>query len=191
MKKNKMLRIATALLVAVILTTCVISGTFAKYTSEKTVEASARVASWNFTVNDKNIAKETFQFDLFKTVNDEDGSAENEVAKTEESIIAPGTSGKFALKLKNASEVAAEYTVEFTVTKSDETLPIQFSVDGNTWTNDLADVTATSLAMNAEAEITVQWKWAFEGNDTTDTALGSEGTASVTVSAKVTATQVN
>ena len=48
MRKNKFMRAASGLLVAVLLTTCVISGTFAKYTSTSTGTDSARVARWGF-----------------------------------------------------------------------------------------------------------------------------------------------
>ena len=46
MKRNKMMRIASVLLVAVLLSTCVISGTFAKYTTSNSATDSARVAKW-------------------------------------------------------------------------------------------------------------------------------------------------
>ncbi len=65
MKKNTMMRIASVLLVAVVLTTCAISGTFAKYTSEKEVSDSATVAKWSFEVNDADIASNAFTFNLF------------------------------------------------------------------------------------------------------------------------------
>ena len=51
MKKNVMMRVASALLVAVLMTTCAISGTFAKYTSSKTDSDSARVAVWGLGYN--------------------------------------------------------------------------------------------------------------------------------------------
>ena len=45
MKKNKAMRLASALMVLTLLTTCVISSTFAKYTTSANGEDSARVAS--------------------------------------------------------------------------------------------------------------------------------------------------
>jgi len=51
MKKNVMMRVASALLVAVLMTTCAISGTFAKYTTSKTDSDSARVAKWGVSVD--------------------------------------------------------------------------------------------------------------------------------------------
>lgn len=50
MKKNKMMRIASVLLVAVILTTCAISGTFAKYVTKDSASDTARVAKFGVTV---------------------------------------------------------------------------------------------------------------------------------------------
>lgn len=50
MKKNKMMRAASALLIAVLLTTCAVSGTFAKYTTSETGSDTARVAKWGVEV---------------------------------------------------------------------------------------------------------------------------------------------
>lgn len=46
MKKNKFMRLASGLLVGTLLTTCAISGTFAKYTTQDAAQDSARVAKW-------------------------------------------------------------------------------------------------------------------------------------------------
>ena len=48
MKKNNAMRLASVLLVLTLLTTCVISGTFAKYTTSTTGGDKARVAYWGF-----------------------------------------------------------------------------------------------------------------------------------------------
>lgn len=50
MKKNRMMRLASVLLVAVLLTTCAISGTFAKYVTEASATDSARVAKFGVVV---------------------------------------------------------------------------------------------------------------------------------------------
>ena len=50
MKKNRMMRLASGLLVAVLATTSVISGTYAKYVTSDGAEDSARVAKWGVTV---------------------------------------------------------------------------------------------------------------------------------------------
>lgn len=51
MKKNKTLRIASVLLIAVLLTTCIISGTFAKYVTSGEAEDQARVAKFGVVVD--------------------------------------------------------------------------------------------------------------------------------------------
>ena len=209
MKKNKMMRIASVLLVAVLLSTSVISGTFAKYTSEKSDSDTARVAQWNIKLNDATMtANSVFDFDLFKTiVSDEDDSNEDDSNETDvkegttdEAIIAPGTKGAFTIHLVNASEVTAQYAIDYIVTKSDDRIPVKFSVDnGEHWTDNLADIVAsesTKLAMpndgdTDEASITIQWKWDFNGDNTVDTSLGLDGTATIQVTAKVTVEQVN
>ena len=50
MRKNKMMRLASGLLVAVLLTTCTISGTFAKYVTSAKADSSARVAKFGVEV---------------------------------------------------------------------------------------------------------------------------------------------
>lgn len=47
-KKNIFLRIASGMAVAALLSTCVVSTTFAKYTTSTKAEDSARVAYWGF-----------------------------------------------------------------------------------------------------------------------------------------------
>lgn len=119
MKKNKMMRLASALLVLVLLTTCAISGTFAKYTSSNTGTDSARVAYWGWTPAELSI-------DMF------DGEYTNVDSSNEDNVVAPGTSKTttfaFAYTPKGdevnaltagaiaAPEVAYDFTVDATIT---------------------------------------------------------------------------
>ena len=196
-RSSMMVRLVAVLAVAMMFTMCFVGGTFAKYTSSGTGTDSATVAKWSFKVGETDIATtETFTFDLFKTIKDTNGTDdETDMNPVDGSIIAPGTQGSFDLVLTNASQVTAQYAIDYTVTNTSN-IPVKFSVDnGTTWTNDLADVAAsdsTKLAANTgTTTIKVQWKWDFEGNDTTDTTLGTAGTATLTVAAVVTATQVD
>ena len=50
MKKNRMMRLASILLVATLMSTCTISGTFAKYVTTASGSDTARVAKWGVTV---------------------------------------------------------------------------------------------------------------------------------------------
>ena len=197
-----MVRLVAVLAVTMMFTMCLVGGTFAKYTSSATGNDNANVAKWSFKVGETDIAtRDTFTFDLFQTITDSDlTSAETDIAPADGSIIAPGTSGKFSIAIQNLSEVNATYAIDYTVTNTGN-IPVQFSVDGGAhWTNDLADVAAsdsTKLAANSgTTTITVQWRWRFEADNVTegdnaDTTLGKDGTATLEVSAKVTATQVD
>ena len=119
MKKNRMMRVASALLVAVLLTTCVISGTFAKYVTEAEAGDSARVAKWGVTV--------TASGSLFETQYANDGTVEkdkdgNDISYTvvssssTDDVVAPGTaSGNgLAFSITGTPEVAVN--VDFDIT---------------------------------------------------------------------------
>ena len=201
MKKNTMMRVASALLVAVLLTTCAISGTFAKYTSESTAIDTARVAKWNFTVgSDVITTSDTFTFDLFTTAYTED-NVDKDGLENNAVVIAPGTTGNATVTLTNASEVNATYTVAFDATENN--VPLQWSTNGTNWVNDISDLditTATAINMGGTANIQIYWKWAFETDtvvgadqsDVKDTALGTADTlAEVEFEATVVVTQVD
>ena len=197
-KSSMMVRLVAVLAVTMMFTMCFVGGTFAKYTSSATGTDSATVAKWSFKVGETDIAtSDTFTFDLFKTVKDTGGADEADINPADGSIIAPGTQGSFDLILKNESQVNATYAIDYTVTNTGN-IPVEFSVDnGTTWKTTLDDVEATTLASGATAPtITVQWRWRFEADNVTegdnaDTTLGKDGTATLEVSAKVTATQVD
>ena len=198
-RSSMMVRLVAALAVTMMFTMCLVGGTFAKYTSSGTGTDTATVAKWSFKVGEKDIAtNDTFTFDLFKTIKDSNGNDnETDISPDDGTIIAPGTQGSFNLVLTNASQVTAQYAIDYTVTNTSH-IPVQFSVDnGATWTDELVDVSATNIAhTNGTATINVQWRWKFEADNVTegdnvDTTLGKDGTATLEVSAKVTATQVD
>ena len=110
MRKNKMMRAASGLLVATLLTTSVISGTFAKYTTSGKADDTARVAKWGVTViaNGGTFAK--------KYDTDENATV---VSSTEEKVVAPGTKGELAnATITGTPEVAVhvDYTPTLTLT---------------------------------------------------------------------------
>ena len=181
-KKNKTLTLTLVLLLLVMVTLGTLGGTFAKYTSSAEGTDSARVAKWSFNVNETDITKsQTYTINLFSDTYTN--------VKGAEKVVAPGTTGKFDLVLTNNAEVTAKFGIEFTVT-NEKNIPIEFSIDGNTWDENLAAIADEELAFNGGTQtVTVQWRWATETNEK-DTALGVEGNAEITVVAKVTAEQV-
>lgn len=210
MKKNKIMRLASGLLVVAMMTTCAISGTFAKYISTTSGNDTATVAKWSFEVNDTEIAvtgtAQAVDFKLFETINDTGNNADEIDVK--DNKIAPGTSGSFALKLENTSEVNAKYTITLDESNSSD-IPLQYSLDGATWKDSIAELTTTGLTEQAidmetgSATHTVYWRWVYEGTtegahanqtDTTDVALGVAAqnmAPTVTISASVSAWQVD
>ena len=204
MKKNRMMRLASILLVCVLLTTSVISGTFAKYISTTEGEDVARVAKWDIqlAVGEDDAAQMPFEDDV--TVNLFSTAYDNVESANDDKVIAPGTTGRFGFSIQNKSEVTAEYEIIYTLENEDD-IPIEFSIDGgNNWTTELNNVTFadTELAIGSEAvEVEILWRWAFEGADSanftstqtdeTDTELGLAGEATVTVGIAITAQQVD
>ena len=195
-RSSMMVRLVAVLAVTMMFTMCFVGGTFAKYTSSATGTNSTTVAKWDIRVNGANITtSDTFNFDLFNTVNDtKDGNTEWDMIPNNGDIIAPGTRGSFDIVIKNDSEVNATYAIDYTVTNNDH-IPVKFSVDGTNWFDDInyLDVRSVAINMGATATVTVQWMWEFErtDGDTQDTTLGSAATATLTVAAAVTATQVD
>ena len=206
MKKNKMMRIASALLVAVLLSTCAISGTFAKYTSTATVKATATVAKWDIEVEGTDIAvasAPTINFELAETWTDYNGTAETEVSNK---LLAPGTKGSFNFAITNSSEVAAAYSIALTETLTnlptgfeESKFPVEYSINGTDgWTADINTLSISgNLAIGGSATVTVYWRWQFlETTDANniDTALGIQAQTAaptVTVNAAITVAQVD
>lgn len=217
MKKNKLMRMASALLVATLLTTSMIAGTFAKYTTSTTGNDQARVAYWGFN-QDANTTIDLFDA-TYDNVKSEDGK----------NVIAPGTAktSTFAFGYdtnKNATvskpEVAYDFKVEVSETGSHTQLDANNSFK---WTlkkgnetektyNTVAELTDAIKALSgdstgtkryeagqlpdaftdADEVYTVGWKWDFEGQDAKDTALGNAITLEdVNLTITITATQVD
>lgn len=141
MKKNRMLRMASALLVLTLLTTCIIGGTFAKYTTSGAATDTARVAKWGVEVKCTGNAFAT-EYDTDNT------NVKGTIAKSVvtaagtgadgKKLVAPGTSGKlFESSITGTPEVAVkvETSVEFTlngwtINGSEEYCPIVISING-------------------------------------------------------------
>ena len=107
MKKNKMMRLAAFLLVAVLVSTSGVSGTYAKYVTEGSGTDSARVAKWGVTVtaNGSTFAKEYKKDDAVFTET-------NSVISTD-NVVAPGTKGDMAsMVLAGTPEVAVRVSYE-------------------------------------------------------------------------------
>ena len=110
MKKNNMMRVASALLVAVLLTTCAISGTFAKYVTSGTASDFARVAKFGVTVEGKASADNNMFTKTYTTTDAWTGDDGVSVEATVD-VVAPGTNGTLT-----AFDVAGTPEVDVAIT---------------------------------------------------------------------------
>ena len=221
MRKNKMMRLASALLVAVLLTTCAISGTFAKYVTAGSTNDTARVAKWGVTITGETGATNQLFAQEYAT---DDGVYTGAVSvAASENVVAPGTTGTLSkFDIAGTPEVAVRvtYTADLVLSGwkllDDSTYcPVKFTVNGNVYQiaagTPLADLEAaveaaivsatkdyapgTDLSV-VENDLTVSWEWPFEsGNDSADTYLGNQaaiGSAStITLNITCTITQID
>ena len=138
MKKNKMMRAASALLVAVLLTTCTISGTFAKYVTSDDAQDSARVAKWGVEVT---ATSDTMFKKEYKNTSSTVTVKTDATAYGDNNLVAPGTNGSITdVVLKGKPEVAVSVDYVATVTLTGWTIntnedycPIIFTLEDETY----------------------------------------------------------
>ena len=194
MKKNVMMRLACFLLVAVLISTSAISGTYAKYVTKGEGADAARVAKFGVTVE----AKTTMFAKEYKT---DDTTYKGELSvesSTKDNVLAPGTTGKMVdLAVVGEPEVATRitYTPEVElgnnwIDKLDTTkfyCPLKVTVKTNVETKTLCGLdydSADEFESAIEAlivaakmdyapnedlatindDLTISWEWPFEGS---------------------------
>lgn len=121
MKKNIMMRLASGLLVAVLLTTCAISGTFAKYVTANTAADSARVAKWGVEVAaNGQLFKTEYGADTDAT--DSDGEKIALTVKSSatpaDNLVAPGTRNDDGINFGVTGTPEVAVNVKVTATKT-------------------------------------------------------------------------
>ena len=170
MRKNKMMRTASGLLVATLLTTSVISGTFAKYTTTASGEDSARVAKFGVEIT----ANGSMFADDYVT---DDSHVSGTITKSVitsgaagDAVVAPGTKGDLVnATIKGKPEVAVRVAYEPTLTltgwkaeDNTEYCPIVFTVGTETYgLTGMKDATGATVT-NASTTI-AELKTAVEG----------------------------
>ncbi len=120
MRKNKTMRFASMLLVLTLLSTSVISGTFAKYVTSGSATDSARVAKWGVEVTSVDSTGNGLFAKTYTATGATDDTITNSVSSsTEDKLVAPGTSGTLTnVTVKGTPEVAVKvsYDAELTLT---------------------------------------------------------------------------
>lgn len=211
MRKNKMLVAAALMLVLVMVTTCFVGGTLAKYTTGADGTVTARVANWGFEKADGVTIENLFAV-----------SYDNVASNNDDKVIAPGTSGEveFGIAYDDAAGDAPEVDYTFTVsTKGSEcgdsikaNANIKWSLDGKevgSWdallkaiealageADGSKDYAAGELpeGFDASAMHKISWTWEFstgDAADKVDTDMGNMNALDeVTISIEVSATQI-
>jgi hypothetical protein len=124
MKKNIMMRIASVLLIVTLASTCVISGTFAKYVTTSENSQSARVAKWGITLDVTGSLFGT-QYDAKSSTTNSNKISTSSTNTTnnvfaDTNVVAPGTQGDtLSISASGTSEVA--YTLSVVTTATDKT----------------------------------------------------------------------
>lgn len=115
MKKNRMMRLASALLVLTLLTTSIICGTFAKYVSSASASDTARAAKWGVTVK---ASGNLFESKYLNATNNNVATTsssnitvegKNDTASAE--VVAPGTTNPkegFTFSITGTPEVSSK-----------------------------------------------------------------------------------
>ena len=192
MMKNKMMRIASVLLVAVLLSTCAISGTFAKYVTSKESTDTARVAKFGVDLAVTVDGAFATEYDADTTATDKLGVA---IAKTvvasstdSDNLVAPGTNGDLmaSATIEGTPEVAVNVKQEATLVLTNWAVegtyycPLVITVDGAKfygmdYTSAAEFIAAVEAALDSDVNYepntdlteshSVTWEWAFEGTD--------------------------
>jgi hypothetical protein len=166
MKKNVMLKIASVLMVAVLLTTCAISSTFAKYVSTPANDSvEARAAKWGLALTAKAPTSGSTDADIFKKVY-ADGSGNSIVASVDNVtlLVAPGTSNKtadvFGFTVNGKPEVAVLLKADINVTLSNWTANGEYYCPVDFYINDvkvtLSEKTNDSTLDAADYELCIE-----------------------------------
>jgi len=148
------MRLASVLLVLTLLSTSVISGTFAKYTTSDSSEDSARVAKWGFEATDNAVVLDNLFEKSYGTSGPGDGKYV--LSANEDNVIAPGTKNEvpFTFSYDTSSNTISapevDYTFEVTVdttgsntTNLDANPNFYWTLDGTTY--DTLDALKTAI----------------------------------------------
>lgn len=205
-KRNVVGALGKTAVALTLISTCLVGGTLAKYTSEVTGTGTSVTAKWAFKAGSTDGGTSLTTFTLGETT---DGV----VAKNK---IAPGSSGtipvyydlsgtevktqlKVYVKVDNASKLPTNFKMTLgAVTKTKADFSNDTYVEFFTKTISVDDSTHVLTAAEAKGQADIGWNWAFEtGNDapakkTGNTADTTDGEAANTVNftVKVEATQL-
>ena len=193
MKNNRIMKAAGALLVLVLVTSCFVGSTFAKYTTTGRGDDTARVAKFGVKIeaNGSTFAKEydTDDQHVAGTI------AQSVVSSNDDKLVAPGTEGSMvSMTITGKPEVAVNVQYAATLTLNDKWkdaqgnfyCPLQIKVNTGTGNEVYCGLDYNSATLFAQAvqdaisnanakyeantdlsttavKPSVSWAWAYEG----------------------------
>ena len=218
MKKNVMMRLSALLLVAVLLTTCVISGTFAKYTTSDFAQDTAKVAKWGIQIEASTPDNKEYNVTTGVLATEQDGA----VLTSDAQLLAPGAGLELGyVTISGTADVAVEVLYTATLDLGDAWLvegadycPLVFKVNGNPikMGGDIDTVeeleaavvaaieaadnnlkVAPGQTVNAPAlDVECYWEYSVDAaTDAKDTALGKANAAGFTLTITCTVNQLD
>lgn len=172
MKKSIFGKIGAAAVVLTLVTGSLVGGTFAKYTSTVSGTGTAQVAKWAIAMRE---ADKSLSNDFNITLQNE-----NSAAKTQENVIAPGSSGQINLTI-DGTDTQVSFTYSIKIDKSKlKNVPIKFYSDkiggtevdfGETTEGVIVNADIDANAQNKVIEVPIYWAW-VSSSDGDDTLLG-------------------
>lgn len=181
----KIVRVITLMLALSLISTVMISGTFAKYVSEYSGQDTALVARWSFdgTVGELEEEEETQVLRLFN----HDYNLHVNQMGDDAYIIAPGINGEFLITMDYLADVAADVVINIVETTPtvdygnpvlEKPLPIEYSIDDGDWLTaaGLSEGLIDYLATEYELEVVDQALRIPASNVDADSALPLEAT---------------
>lgn len=187
-KRSYAARLGVLALALTLVSTCLMGGTLAKYTTEVTGTGTAEIAKWEFLANNGTDTPSTSMTALTLTP-----ASYGNVTKGK---VAPGTSGNFIITAKNGSEVDATYTIVFTAENVPTNLKFYQSADGTSKGVEITAnngtytvVTDKALAQGKTESTYVMWDWAYGNAAESDQDTIATGNYDMTVNVTVTGTQ--
>lgn len=182
---TKKLSVLAILVLSVLVTAYSVGGTYAKYTTTKSVAGTATVAKWAIAMKANGSAiTDTTEINLADGLNDENVATGK---------IAPGTTKTFNFEVDGTgTEVSYNYTI---VLSNFQNMPTNFVISGATYNSTDGTYTVNGTVNLADAKdsiVTITWEWPYEtlsgdANDTTD----GEAAKTMTFDATITATQID
>ena len=167
MKYGKMMKgIGVAALALTVVSSCIVGGTLAKYTTSVAGTGAAIVARWAPKFGDgTNVFTDNFTVDL----SDTGAVTANKVAADR---IAPGTTGGFSVEVSNgaATEVPFKYSVIISNLSSNWPANLKFYSDQSCTQEITAESDGSYIVLNGNMALssteskenkTMYWKWPF------------------------------